>query len=248
MLEHFKGDETFVSKVLDYINQAEDRQMMVLTKFLDPHQVYIVETVIGHSLSIYQEGGFDGCENKRVIICPDYYEIEPEDFGVVVFLVKYNDQFGKLQHKDLLGALMHLGIQRDCIGDISKEPFAFACAKENADYIEMNLTKIKHMTVHLERTSERIEIKQDYKVREVVVGSLRLDKMISGLFSLSRSESSKAIKAGLVKVNYKIVEEVHYLCHNNDVISFRRHGRVKIRLTDRMTRANNLVVEGLYYK
>lgn len=52
MLEHFKGDEEFVSKILDYKDQALYSQRMILTQFLDPHQQSIVESVIGHELKV----------------------------------------------------------------------------------------------------------------------------------------------------------------------------------------------------
>ena len=80
MLKHFKGDEEFVSKILDYKDQALYSQRMILTQFLDPHQQSIVESVIGHELKVEADGGFDGAENKRVLIAPDFYEFEPEDF------------------------------------------------------------------------------------------------------------------------------------------------------------------------
>lgn len=65
MLEHFKGDEEFVSKILDYKDQALYSQRMILTQFLDPHQQSIVESVIGHELKVEADGGFDGAENKE---------------------------------------------------------------------------------------------------------------------------------------------------------------------------------------
>ena len=66
MLEHFKGDEEFVSKILDYKDQALYSQRMILTQFLDPHQQSIVESVIGHELKVEADGGFDaGVEDRQ---------------------------------------------------------------------------------------------------------------------------------------------------------------------------------------
>ena len=112
MLEHFKGDEVFVKKILDYVDQASNKQRLILTKFLNPHELDIVKKVVGKGDVAYHEyGGFINAENKRVILCPDFYEIEKEDFEIVVVEVNYNDHFGKLAHKDILGALMNLGIK-----------------------------------------------------------------------------------------------------------------------------------------
>ena len=48
MLEHFKGEEVFVKKVLDYLDQVQYKQRLILTQFLDPYHQSIVKSVIGH--------------------------------------------------------------------------------------------------------------------------------------------------------------------------------------------------------
>mgnify|MGYP003272547451 CR=1 FL=1 len=53
MLEHFKGDEIFVKKILDYQFQALNHQRMILTPFYNPHEQEIVRKVIGHELKFY---------------------------------------------------------------------------------------------------------------------------------------------------------------------------------------------------
>ena len=248
MLEHFKGDEEFVKKIIDYKDRADTKQMMVLTKFLDPHQRMIVQSVIGHSLMLKSYGGMENAEYERMIICPDYYEIDKDDFNIVVFKVSYNEHFGTLRHKDVLGALMNLGIERDCIGDICEDPLSFACTRENSNYIRMNLTKIRRSSIELVETDEIITINHSYRMKEMVVSSMRLDKIISALFGLSRTKASEAIRSGLVKVNYKSIEDVNHLCHNSDVISFRRHGRAELIVTDRRTKQGNIVIEGKIYQ
>lgn len=247
MLEHFKGDEEFVRKVLDYRTQAVDHQRLVLTKFLDPHQREIVHDVVGASCEIYEEGGFINAENKRMILAPDFYEIVPEDFKINVYQVKYSDKFEHLEHRDILGALMHLGIDRSCFGDICKDPLAFAVASENAGYVEANLTKVRRSMVHLIPHDFSLEIVNQYRRKEFVVSSLRLDKIIATFFGLSRAKAMEAIASESVKVNYKMIDQTDYLCNNNDIISFRKHGRVKMIVTPRVTRSQNLVVEGLFY-
>ena len=218
MLEHFKGDEEFVSKILDYKDQALYSQRMILTQFLDPHQQSIVESVIGHELKVEADGGFDGAENKRVLIASDFYEFEPKDFKVTVFQVDYNDTFGKLKHSDVLGALMHLGIKRQCIGDINEEPLSFACMTENSDYIRMNLTRIKRSSIHLVESKERLPIQQDTYTKTVIVSSLRLDKMVAQLFGISRNKAVEAIHGQYVKLNYKVIEDISKICDNNAII------------------------------
>ena len=250
MLEHFKGDEVFVKKILDYQNQALDHQRMILTPFFNPHEQEIVYKVIGtHELQIRCSGGLENAENQRMIICPFFYDIEKEDFEIVAVKVIYNQQFGRLAHKDVLGALMNLGIKRDCIGDIyDSEDIYFACTKQTFPYIQTHLTKIKKAKVQLKQVHDHIQIIRQYTTKVFFLSSLRLDKVVSSMFKVSRQNASEAIRSGFVKVNHKEVEDVSFLCHNNDMISFKKHGRVQIVDEEKRSKQGNLVVKGYFYK
>lgn len=249
MLEHFKGDEVFVKKILDYQFQALHHQRMILTPFYNPHEQEIVKSVIGKELKVEMFGGFENAECQRMIICPDFYVIEQEDFEIQIIEIVYHQQFGNIKHKDILGALMNLGIKRECIGDIvDGERCFFACTKQTYPYIMQNLKQIKKAKVRLLECHENIEIIHDWVIRSFILSSMRLDKVVSAMFKVSRQLASDAIRSGYVKVNYKIVEEVSFLCHNNDMISFKHHGRVKIVDENRLTRQGNHVVSGYFYK
>ena len=245
MLEHFKGDEVFVKKILDYRYQALNHQRMILTAFLNPHEQNIVYKVIGtQDLQIHCQGGFKNAENQRLIICPDFYEVLLEDFEIVVVEVLYHQQFGKLQHRDVLGALMNLGIKRECIGDIyDADRLFFACTQQT-----YSLKQIKKSKIHLKVVNETIEIQHQYMTKIFFLSSFRLDKVVSTLYKVPRQLASESIRAGNVKVNHKDVEEVSFLCHNDDIISFKRHGRVKLVDENRQTKQGNHVVTGYFYK
>ena len=120
MFEHFKGEEVFVKKVLDYLDQVQYKQRLILTQFLDPYHQSIVKNVIGHQdeVQVLENGGFIHSESQRMIIAPYFYEIEKEDFEIVVCKIIYAKNFEKLTHRDILGALMSLGIKRELFGDI----------------------------------------------------------------------------------------------------------------------------------
>lgn len=250
ILEHFKGDEVFVKKILDYQTQALDHQKMILTPFLNPHEQDIVYKVIGHhDLQVKSSGGLLNAENQRMVICPDFYEIEDEDFQINVVEVIYHQQFGRLQHKDVLGALMSLGIKRECIGDIYDDSHIyFACTSQTFPYIQNNLNQIKKSKVKLRLVHETIEIIRQFTTKTFFLSSMRLDKVVSTMFKISRQVASESIRAGFVKVNHKEVEDVSFLCHNNDIISLKRHGRVKIVDEKRKTKQGNFVVVGYFYK
>lgn len=249
MLEHYKGDEVFVKKILDYKYQAEYNQRLILTPFLNPHEQELVYTIIGNQLKVESSGGILESENQRVIICPDFYELMKEDFEITVVEIIYNQQFGRLKHKDVLGALMNLGIKRECIGDIyDGERLIFTCTSQSYQYISEHLKQIKRSKVNLRIIEDDIEIKREYISKVFFVSSLRLDKLVSAFYKISRQQASEAIRSGSVKVNHKVIEQVDKLCHNNDVISFKKHGRVVLKDENKQSKQGNLVVTGLFYK
>ncbi|WP_294579935.1 RNA-binding protein [uncultured Thomasclavelia sp.] len=252
MLEHFKGEEVFVKKVLEYKDQALYKQRLVLTKFLNPYHQSIIHSIIGNQddLIVKASGGMANCEMQRVIIAPSFYILEDSDFEIALMKITYAKAFGKLSHRDVLGALMSVGVKRELFGDIYEyeDDFYVAIDKKIYEYVKDNLTKIKRSKVKITLSDETIAIEHHYSVKTFIVSSFRLDKVIATLYGIPRSKAASYIRSGFVKVNHKEVEEINYLCNNSDIISLRRHGRVKFVDTKRLTKQNNHVVEGYFYQ
>lgn len=252
MLEHFKGEEVFVKKVLDFKDQAEYKQRLILTPFYNPYYQSIVRNVIGHSqdIQVLQQGGFLNSESQRMIIAPSYYEIENDDFSIVVVKIIYAKNFEKISHRDILGALMSLGVKRELFGDIVEKDgdYYVALDKNIYEYLKDHLTSIKRSKVKFVVCDEMIEVQNQYQIRQFIVSSFRLDKIISSFYKISRQKAADFIRAGHVKVNHKPVEQINYLCNNRDIISFKGHGRVMFVDCQRQTRSDNHVVEGYFYK
>lgn len=252
MFEHFKGEEVFVKKVLDYLDQVQYKQRLILTQFLDPYHQSIVKSVIGHQdeVQVLENGGFIHSESQRMIIAPYFYEIEKEDFEIVVCKIIYAKNFEKLTHRDILGALMSIGIKRELFGDIVEKDkdFYLAVDQHIYEYLKDHLSMIKRSKVKFVEWDEEIEVKNDYLVKPFIVSSFRLDKIISSFYKISRQKAAEFIRAGHVKVNHKPVEQINYLCNNKDIISFKKHGRVMFVDCNKQTRSDNYVVEGYFYK
>ena len=252
MFEHFKGEEVFVKKVLDSLDQVQYKQRLILTQFLDPYHQSIVKSVIGHQdeVQVLENGGFIHSESQRMIIAPYFYEIEKEDFEIVVCKIIYAKNFEKLTHRDILGALMSIGIKRELFGDIVEKDkdFYLAVDQHIYEYLKDHLSMIKRSKVKFVEWDEEIEVKNDYLVKSFIVSSFRLDKIISSFYKISRQKAAEFIRAGHVKVNHKPVEQINYLCNNKDIISFKKHGRVMFVDCNKQTRSDNYVVEGYFYK
>ena len=143
ILQHFRKDEQpFIEMAIGWIREVEDMYSPKLTGFLDPRQQFIVDSIVRNSnLSVDSYGAFPEAERQRKLIYPDYYAPETGDYQIALFNVKYASKFMKLEHKDILGSMMSLGVDRSKFGDIrvGEDDVQFAVADELKDYINGEL-------------------------------------------------------------------------------------------------------------
>ncbi|MGG5738544.1 MULTISPECIES: YlmH family RNA-binding protein [Bacillus cereus group] len=231
--EHFRPDEeVFVDKVLEWKQEAEYHQVK-LTDFLDPRQQQIVSMVIGQGeVAVRFDGAMPESERKRALIYPDYLELNEEEFQVEVLEIDYPSKFYTLEHRQILGAFMSLGLTREKCGDIllQENRAQIAVAKEVASYIEMNLQSIGKVKVSLTpvQAEQILCVGEKWGEKSGTVSSLRLDVLLAEMLHISRQKVQPLIKGGLVKVNWKTVEQTAYECFPGDVFSVRGYGRSKI--------------------
>lgn len=233
--QHFRPEEhAFIDHVLEwkeYVNQSYSPK---LTDFLDPREQQIVSSIIGSSadVSVQFFGGAEHVERKRALLYPGYYSPAVEDYSTTLFEIDYPHKFVTIEHPQVLGSLMSLGLKRSKFGDILAEgtKLQIIVAKEIADYISIQLQSIGKSKVRLieRELSDIINIAETWKEESCTVSSMRLDVIVAEAFNLSRSKASPLINAGLVKVNWKKIEETAFDCQEGDMISVRGHGRCKL--------------------
>ena len=134
----------------------------------------------------------------------------------------------KLTHRDFLGAILNLGIERDTLGDIvitDNVGYIF-CKDDMANYIIYGLTRVKRTDIKCELCSE-VPTENLYKTEEkqIQISSERVDSVIARAFNLSRDEAQSLFKKGLVFVNGRLCESVSHTPKESDKISVRGHGR-----------------------
>ena len=146
-----------------------------------------------------------------------------------IHIVPLNKKFSDtLTHRDFLGAILNLGIDRSKVGDIllqENEAYVF-CEDTISDFIVMQLTKIKHTNVKLTQVEfESLNIERKYIELSGTVSSIRLDSIISTAFKTSRSSLTGFIAGGKVFVNGRQTEQNSYVPKDHDVISVRGLGK-----------------------
>ncbi|MGX6442021.1 YlmH family RNA-binding protein [Neobacillus sp. K501] len=233
--QHFRQEEReFIDQVLSWKDYVETSYSPKLTDFLDPREQHIVKTLIGENGAVQHQlfGGTAESERKRALLVPDYWTPNKADFQINLFEIDYPMKFVTIEHPQVLGSLMSLGLKRGKFGDILMRDgrVQFFIAAEVNDYMKMNLESIGRASIRLKEIElERaIEMKDLWIEQDFTVSSLRLDTVISGIHHVSRQKSLTFIQHGLVKVNWTLSENPSFECAEGDLLSVRGHGRVKI--------------------
>lgn len=247
ILQHFRKDEQlFIENAIGWIREVENLYVPKLTDFLNPRERYIVQTLANNSdLLVSKDGAFSNAERMRLLIYPNYYEPVWSDYRVTVFKINYATKFMTLNHKDVLGSLMGLGIDRSKFGDIhiADEEVQFAVTEELKDYMIANFTAVGKSKVtisEVEDRSEFISSDETWVESTQVISSMRLDVIIAALTSSSRQKAVALIKGDKVRVNWASENDVAAELFEEDVLSVRGYGRFKMIAIEGRTRKDKI--------
>ena len=233
--QHFRKEEhAFIDQIIEWREQVQNEYTYKLLDFLDPREIDIVQSIIGTKEEVKCAfwGGYDGAERKRAILYPEYYEVQNEDFDIVIFSIHFPPKFVSLDHRKILGSTMGLGLKRSKFGDIliDQEEAQIIVAGGVADYVRLHFNQVGKTNVTLEQIGNEkiISVKEEWQEQTVTVSSMRLDVILGDVFNISRAKVLPYIQNGMVKVNWKVIEDPSFHCHQGDTLSMRTFGRCKI--------------------
>lgn len=230
--QHYREQELeFVDKVTSIVQQVEATYSYYLTDFLNPREALICRQIAQQSnLLCFDSRDLYLIEYSRVIIAPEYYILNEEDFEIDLLELKYNRKFNQLSHSQILGNLINqLGIQRSVFGDISisQDNIQIMVSHKMTDYFLQHIQKINRVPVKLKEInlSQYQANEVAYTTLDCLVSSLRLDKLIAIVLKLSRSSAVKLIEKDKVKLNYTPTLKSSEVVKVGDMISVRGYGR-----------------------
>jgi RNA-binding protein YlmH len=251
--QHFRKEEqNFIDQVLSWKAEVSYDYTPKLVDFLDPREQLILKSIVGKSdevrLSFW--GGNDSVERKRALIYPEYYEVNHSDYNIRAFSLHYPSKFVSLTHPEILGSLMSLGLKREKFGDIliDNDSIQLIAAKEVSAYIELNFKAIGQAKVKITEMpcEELTEVNNEWEEISMTASSLRLDVILAEMYNLSRTKSGLYIEKGLVKVNFRIVDNPAFQVDEEDFISCRGLGRSKLTSIEGNTKKGKIrIVAGI---
>lgn len=229
----------------------------VYTDFLDLNQQSIFHQKQS-SLPRVPISMFGGCEDaERIRICfhgeavgaEDTFELNDEikaSYPIQCLKISpANQKFAEnLTHRDYLGAILNLGIDRSKTGDIllNSEGVFLYCDEQISDYLKDNLNRVKHTTVRVNEHSADEEISREFEVIKASVASIRLDAVIGAAFHESRSFMSGLIPGGKVFVNGKEILQPSHILKPNDVVSVRGYGKFRYKEQGNLTKKGRVYI------
>ena len=214
------------------------------SSFLDGGEIAVLEdNFITGGADTMLWGGFEGAERRILGVFPEWSEPEAAEFPITALYIKNNGS-RELSHRDFLGTLMSLGIDRSKTGDIvTDEGGAYIfLSSDIADYAAQNITKIASCGVSVRR-AEPDEIKNVSKKMqsmELVCASLRLDALCAAAAGISRQAASRLISGGMVKLNHRPVTDGSKAVCEGDLLSLRGYGRFILSRCGAMTRKGRI--------
>lgn len=177
-------------------------------------------------------GGYDGAE--RCVLClepPDAWQEEPLGY---LRLTAAGQPLP--DHRAYLGAILGLGLERTCLGDLLPDPqqpalfYAVALA-DKLELIAAELTSAGRCPVHAELCDALPAHLLQGPARicqEATVPSLRADAVLAAMMHTSRARAADYIAAGRVEINHLPLRAAHEPVFAQDVFTVRGVGRYRL--------------------
>ena len=244
------NDKILVNHFRDLASQSSQGCYYTYSSFLSlAEQDLLISARLGASMN----GGYENAERKLAVFGSEEefgYTEEPPIACLKIepLMQKYADT---LTHRDFLGSVIGLGLERDVTGDIMiHENVGYMFCLENiADFIAENLTKVRRTDVKCSRVaSPPVETLALPDERAFFVASERIDAVIAATYGFSRSECQKLFGQKLVFINSKLCENPDTRIPEGAVVSVRGSGRFVYTGISKTTRKGRLCINARVYR
>ncbi len=241
------------SHLLDQMLRSEQRNVVTVSNFMSEAEAAGAEGLLRAAgcQQVLLFGGYEEAERKCAVFWTDYCDgdaiRESPTLGEMVFaeakVSAFDAPSADISHRDVLGSLMALGLERDAIGDIvTGGGLAQMVLKASiGDYVAESLTKIGRYPVTV-RLCDALALSphRDFEEGTDTVASMRLDAVVAAVFRLSRGGAGEAVSGGLVSVNGVTVSRTDLTVKAGDKIALRGKGKVVIDAVDGVSKKGRL--------
>jgi RNA-binding protein YlmH len=250
-----KDEFGYLYSRLDDHSRRADRGEIAVSGFLSPRELrFGCEYLTAGRKSFVVFGGYEGAERCRIYQIPEYMEgvNSPKElltYGVdteIEVIRIIGSGYRVFTHRDFLGSLLALGLERAVLGDIVVNNDGYSayvfCDRKISEFIIGECERIGNDKVRCERTS----VDSDFSVRRKTeaisdtVSSPRLDCIVGALVSVSREKAKEIVLNGYCEVDFETEQRCDRMIRAESLISIRGHGRFRIISVDEKTKKGRI--------
>ncbi len=262
-----EAQRLLASRAEDYLALSE-RGLLAASPFLTPAEAAYtlgVMRVLRAADRTFLFGGYGDAERKRLFVLPSYLadfdgdaesrgrEYCCEELADAVRAIRIEGSgYRQLSHRDFLGSLLALGIERDTLGDLVVEEGRIAtvfCTGKIFPFLLQGIERVgaDKVTVKEFTPDESFAVKRDFLPITDTVASNRLDCVVGALTNLSREKAQTAVRSGLCEVDYRLEQRVDFELKTPSVITIRGFGKYELLSFDGETKRGRLRLSARKY-
>ena len=237
------------------------------SEFLSPRLCHYGEMYLQRRGMDYAAfGGYEDAERKKIYVLPEYMAEEEErplsdrlsDFGysIGISAVRIDGSgYRRLSHRDFLGSLLGLGIERSVLGDLitlddAGNSAVVFCETPLVSFLLSECTKVANDKVKI-RECKLLDL--TLPPRRFIpicdtVASPRLDCTVAALCNLSREKARELVCGGMVEMNFESEERPDRTVTESALISVRGYGRYRVLKLSDLTKKGRIRLEAEQYR
>lgn len=194
-------------------------------------------------------GGYAQAQRRILCVHPPEYAPGEHAYPIACVHLTYRAA-DELTHRDVLGALMHLRLRRDAVGDILPQAglTQVFLHKPVAQLVCDELQKIGRVGVRAVLAPYTGGFVQDFEQIQGTVASLRLDAVVSLAARISRERSAALIRSGQVTLGGLPATTPSALIGQDAVFSARGSGKFRLAQVSGTTKKGRLHITIEKYK
>ena len=242
-------EKLLVRRAYDKLELSEKRYTEESTGFLNEleQDILLREFDSFDSGRVVFSGGYEGAERRMLIFVPEYAELDESELICAIRCSYYKEY--ELTHRDFLGALMGLGIERETVGDIivsKKELFAdIVLKREMLQYVLDTFSSAGRASLNVKEIplSELNDHVKETVVTTETVASPRFDAIVSCGFGISRDNASALIKSGRVFLDRRLVNAPDKTVTDGAIINSQGMGKFKVYITENVSKKGRIFIK-----
>ncbi len=248
------------ARISDFARRSLSGELSV-SSFLSPSEVAVARVILSEKKIAHRAvffGGYSEAERQRLLLLPSYTDdfdgdsaekldtyFSDECREAVCSLIIRGSGYRQLSHRDYLGSVLSLGIERDAIGDIvllDKTCAVIFCSGKIREFLKGSLERISTDAVSVTDfdVTGNFSAHREFKRINDTVASNRLDCVVSALTGLSREKAQEFIKKELCQLNYMTECRCDRSLETPCVLTLRGYGKYILRELDGFTKKGRL--------